>query len=110
MPTCAACGDEFPGRSVARYCSNACRQWAYRKRNGPDVTVDRAYIAAMAKHADDLVGRVLLMGFDAPPPPDVRRAVVDDLVDFLPDVARVLRTRIDDEQPSESVVPTVPAE
>ncbi len=30
--TCAVCGRELDGRSDAVYCSNACRQRAYRER------------------------------------------------------------------------------
>jgi len=30
---CAACGERFyPSRDDAKWCSRACRQWAYRKR------------------------------------------------------------------------------
>ena len=33
--TCPCCGEQFlPIRADARYCSNACRQKDYRKRNG----------------------------------------------------------------------------
>ena len=33
--SCAGCGETFtPARSDARYCSGACRQRAYRQRNG----------------------------------------------------------------------------
>lgn len=40
VATCAGCGAEFkPARSTAVYCSSACRQRAYRKRNAPTVTV-----------------------------------------------------------------------
>jgi len=30
---CARCGNGFVGRSDARTCSNACRQWLYRNRD-----------------------------------------------------------------------------
>ena len=42
--TCAGCGTEFDARANAAYCSSACRQRAYRKRNAAKrrVTVDAA--------------------------------------------------------------------
>ena len=42
MRTCTECGDPFEGRSNAAYCSAACRQKAYRKRNAPPVTASPA--------------------------------------------------------------------
>ena len=40
MGTCAGCGTEFaPLPSRARYCSNACRQRAYRRRTAGTSTV-----------------------------------------------------------------------
>jgi hypothetical protein len=40
-PTCAQCGDEFePRRTDQRFCTNACRQAAYRERQCGDA--DRA--------------------------------------------------------------------
>jgi len=40
MGTCASCGTEFaPLPSRARYCSNACRQRAYRQRSAGTSTV-----------------------------------------------------------------------
>jgi hypothetical protein len=38
MPVCRWCGDRFSGRVDARYCSDACRQAAYRKRKRDGVT------------------------------------------------------------------------
>jgi hypothetical protein len=38
MPVCRFCGDRFLGRSDACYCSDACRQAAYRKRKRNAVT------------------------------------------------------------------------
>jgi hypothetical protein len=38
MPVCRFCGDRFDARSGARYCSDACRQAAYRKRKCNVVT------------------------------------------------------------------------
>jgi hypothetical protein len=32
MPVCVVCGHDFGARAGARYCSNACRQKAYRLR------------------------------------------------------------------------------
>ncbi len=32
MPECLTCGRSFEARSDARYCSDACRQQAYRDR------------------------------------------------------------------------------
>jgi hypothetical protein len=32
MPVCVICGHDFVARAGARYCSNACRQRAYRLR------------------------------------------------------------------------------
>jgi hypothetical protein len=34
--TCAECGTELAGRADAAYCSSACRQRAYRRRNRND--------------------------------------------------------------------------
>jgi hypothetical protein len=42
MPVCRWCGVRFPGRVDARYCSDACRQAAYRKRKCNVVTDDGA--------------------------------------------------------------------
>lgn len=35
---CEGCGDEFEGRTDARYCSSACRQRAYRTRTADSPT------------------------------------------------------------------------
>jgi hypothetical protein len=40
--TCKACSDEFYGRTDAIYCSTACKQQAYRRRNRDTATVLRA--------------------------------------------------------------------
>jgi hypothetical protein len=48
MPVCRFCGDRFSGRSDARYCSDACRQAAYRKRKRNAVTDGGACSVAVA--------------------------------------------------------------
>ncbi|MEV6244474.1 LuxR C-terminal-related transcriptional regulator [Lentzea sp. NPDC051838] len=54
MGTCASCGTEFaPLPSRARYCSNACRQRAYRQRSAGTSTV----VAELPGYADAFVGR-----------------------------------------------------
>lgn len=54
MGTCASCGTEFaPRPSRARYCSNACRQRAYRQRTAGTSTV----VAELPVHDDAFVGR-----------------------------------------------------
>ncbi|GGU52916.1 helix-turn-helix transcriptional regulator [Lentzea flava] len=54
MGTCASCGTEFaPLPSRARYCSNACRQRAYRQRSAGTSTV----VAELPRYDDAFVGR-----------------------------------------------------
>ncbi|MFD9706267.1 ATP-binding protein [Lentzea sp. NPDC059081] len=54
MGTCASCGTEFaPMPSRARYCSNACRQRAYRRRSAGASTV----FADLPGYDDAFVGR-----------------------------------------------------
>src|SRR4051812_22851645 len=54
MGTCASCGTEFaPRPSRARYCSNACRQRAYRQRTAGTSTV----VAELPRYDDVFVGR-----------------------------------------------------
>ncbi|WP_346134009.1 helix-turn-helix transcriptional regulator [Lentzea roselyniae] len=54
MGTCASCGTEFaPRPSRARYCSNACRQRAYRQRSAGTSTV----VAELPVYDDAFVGR-----------------------------------------------------
>ncbi len=54
MGTCASCGTEFaPLPSRARYCSNACRQRAYRQRSAGTSTV----VAELPGYDDAFVGR-----------------------------------------------------
>ncbi|MGW6934794.1 helix-turn-helix transcriptional regulator [Lentzea sp. NPDC054927] len=54
MGTCAGCGTEFaPLPSRARYCSNACRQRAYRQRSAGTSTV----VAEVPLYDDAFVGR-----------------------------------------------------
>jgi non-specific serine/threonine protein kinase len=54
MGTCASCGTEFaPLPSRARYCSNACRQRAYRRRSAGTSTV----VAELPVHDGAFVGR-----------------------------------------------------
>jgi non-specific serine/threonine protein kinase len=54
MGTCASCGTEFaPLPSRARYCSNACRQRAYRQRTAGTSTV----VAELPAYDDAFVGR-----------------------------------------------------
>ncbi|MFS8104990.1 LuxR C-terminal-related transcriptional regulator [Lentzea alba] len=54
MGTCASCGTEFaPLPSRARYCSNACRQRAYRQRTAGTSTV----VAELPGYDDAFVGR-----------------------------------------------------
>ncbi|MFI6096840.1 LuxR C-terminal-related transcriptional regulator [Lentzea sp. NPDC051213] len=54
MGTCASCGREFaPRPSRARYCSNACRQRAYRRRTADTSTV----VAELPGYDDAFVGR-----------------------------------------------------
>jgi predicted ATPase/DNA-binding CsgD family transcriptional regulator len=54
MGTCASCGTEFaPRPSRARYCSNACRQRAYRRRSAGTSTV----VAELPGYDDVFVGR-----------------------------------------------------
>ncbi|MEU7479257.1 LuxR C-terminal-related transcriptional regulator [Lentzea sp. NPDC042327] len=54
MGTCATCGTHFaPRPSRARYCSNACRQRAYRRRTAGTSTV----VTEVPAHADAFVGR-----------------------------------------------------
>ena len=54
MGTCASCGTEFaPLPSRARYCSNACRQRAYRRRTAGTSTV----VAELPAYDDAFVGR-----------------------------------------------------
>ncbi|KOV78919.1 LuxR C-terminal-related transcriptional regulator [Nocardia sp. NRRL S-836] len=54
MGTCATCGTHFaPRPSRARYCSNACRQRAYRRRSAGTSTV----VAELPGYADAFVGR-----------------------------------------------------
>ncbi|HEX7304984.1 ATP-binding protein [Lentzea sp.] len=54
MGTCASCGTEFaPMPSRARYCSNACRQRAYRRRSAGTSTV----VAELPAYDDSFVGR-----------------------------------------------------
>ncbi|MEU0882133.1 LuxR C-terminal-related transcriptional regulator [Lentzea sp. NPDC005914] len=54
MGTCASCGTEFaPLPSRARYCSNACRQRAYRQRSAGTSTV----VAEVPGYGDAFVGR-----------------------------------------------------
>ncbi|MFD5829082.1 ATP-binding protein [Lentzea sp. NPDC060358] len=54
MGTCASCGTEFaPMPSRARYCSNACRQRAYRRRSAGASTV----VAEVPGYDDAFVGR-----------------------------------------------------
>lgn len=48
MPVCRFCGDRFSGRSDALYCSDACRQSAYRKRKRDGVTDGGASPVAVA--------------------------------------------------------------
>jgi site-specific DNA-methyltransferase (adenine-specific) len=40
--TCVRCGSDFFGRSDARTCSNACRQWLYRNRRVTAVGITKA--------------------------------------------------------------------
>lgn len=50
---CEDCGRSANGsRSDARYCSNACRQRAYRERSKPRPSPDR--VAEMLAHLDDV--------------------------------------------------------
>ncbi|MCP2250865.1 helix-turn-helix transcriptional regulator [Lentzea aerocolonigenes] len=54
MGICANCGTDFASLpSRARYCSNACRQRAYRRRNAGTSTV----VAELPGHDDAFVGR-----------------------------------------------------
>ncbi|MCR3753469.1 helix-turn-helix transcriptional regulator [Lentzea californiensis] len=54
MGVCASCGTDFaPLPSRARYCSNACRQRAYRLRSAGTSTV----VAELPGHDDAFVGR-----------------------------------------------------
>jgi non-specific serine/threonine protein kinase len=54
MGTCASCGTEFaPLPSRARYCSNACRQRAYRQRSAGTSTV----VTELPVHDGAFVGR-----------------------------------------------------
>ncbi|SDL50411.1 Predicted ATPase [Lentzea albidocapillata subsp. violacea] len=54
MGACASCGTEFaPLPSRARYCSNACRQRAYRRRCAGASTV----VAELPGYEDAFVGR-----------------------------------------------------
>ncbi len=54
MGTCASCGEHFaPRPSRARYCSNACRQRAYRRRTAGTSTV----VAELPVYDDAFVGR-----------------------------------------------------
>ncbi len=54
MGTCASCGTDFaPMPSRARYCSNACRQRAYRRRSAGASTV----VAELPGYDDVFVGR-----------------------------------------------------
>ncbi|NGY57904.1 AAA family ATPase [Lentzea sp. NEAU-D13] len=54
MGTCASCGGDFaPLPSRARYCSNACRQRAYRQRSAGTSTV----VAEVPVYGDAFVGR-----------------------------------------------------
>ncbi|ANZ38169.1 hypothetical protein BBK82_20990 [Lentzea guizhouensis] len=54
MGTCALCGTHFAaGPSRARYCSNACRQRAYRLRTAGTSTV----VTELPAYADSFVGR-----------------------------------------------------
>ncbi|MDX3656505.1 LuxR C-terminal-related transcriptional regulator [Streptomyces sp. ID05-26A] len=54
MGVCASCGTGFaPLPSRARYCSNACRQRAYRRRSAGTSTV----VAELPGYADAFVGR-----------------------------------------------------
>jgi hypothetical protein len=41
VSTCTECGAELHGRADATYCSSACRQRAYRRRNASTVTATR---------------------------------------------------------------------
>lgn len=59
MGTCASCGEQFaPWPSRARYCSNACRQRAYRRRTAGTSTV----VAELPAHHDVFVGREVELG------------------------------------------------
>lgn len=54
MGICASCGTDFASLpSRARYCSNACRQRAYRRRSAGTSTV----VAELPGHDDAFVGR-----------------------------------------------------
>ncbi len=54
MGSCATCGTHFaPRPSRARYCSNACRQRAYRQRTAGTSTV----VTELPRHTDAFVGR-----------------------------------------------------
>ncbi|SER89537.1 helix-turn-helix transcriptional regulator [Lentzea albida] len=54
MGICASCGTEYaPLPSRARYCSNACRQRAYRRRSAGTSTV----VAELPGYDDAFVGR-----------------------------------------------------
>src|SRR5690349_2110411 len=54
MGVCASCGTEYaPLPSRARYCSNACRQRAYRRRSAGTSTV----VAELPGYDDAFVGR-----------------------------------------------------
>jgi predicted ATPase/DNA-binding CsgD family transcriptional regulator len=54
MGICASCGTEYaPLPSRARYCSNACRQRAYRRRSAGTSTV----VAELPGYTDSFVGR-----------------------------------------------------
>lgn len=44
---CAGCDSELIGRSDRRFCSNACRQQAYRRRQH-EADVERRGLAALA--------------------------------------------------------------
>lgn len=42
--TCDGCGTEMTGRADRRYCSPACKQRAYRNRNGSTVTTSGTFV------------------------------------------------------------------
>jgi hypothetical protein len=57
-PRCPVCATLLPSRR-ARYCSDACKQRAYRLRQGESPAADTAALAAELKRLGELVAHTL---------------------------------------------------
>jgi hypothetical protein len=57
MQACHQCRARFAARAGAAYCSPACRQRAYRRRNRPDPGVDPSHWKQAVKLLSNLLQR-----------------------------------------------------